>query len=264
MGAFGHAPIKLFDPHSDRAGKELARLGVIALATDLTFERDAARLIDWNEAVVHVARIPFANPTTPENLRAMGPNIQTAAELLVPGVDLAAIAFACTAASVTLRNDMVSSAIGAARPNVPVVTPSYAGLSALRVLGAQRIALLTPYLTETTAPMIAYFEDAGLTVHASGCFGLSDDRDMARLDRNTLIEAAVSLDSPGVDAVFLSCTALPALDVIDAIERRLGKPVVSSNQATLWAMRAIAGLPAPARRAGRIFDFSLPEGFGIS
>jgi maleate isomerase len=257
-------PVKIepLVPRFSSINTALPRLGVIALATDLTFERDAARLIDWDEARLHVARIPFDNPTTPDNLRAMGPNLETAAALLVPGVELSAIAFACTSASITLSNETVTQAIGLSRPNVPVVTPSSAGLAALKALGAKRIALLTPYLTETTAPVVRYFETNSIAVKRCGCFGLGDDRDMARIDLDALVEAAVSLDDPDVEALFLSCTSLPAVDVIEAIETRIGKPVVSSNQATLWVMRGLAGLPAPARRAGRLFDYPPPDASG--
>jgi maleate isomerase len=231
---------------------------MIALATDLTSERDASRLIAHDEAVLHVARIAYENPTTPESLRAMGPGLSAAADLLVPGVALKAIAFACTSASVTISNEDVTAAIGKVRPGVPVVTPSSAGLAGLRAFGARRIALLTPYLVETTEPMVAYFKSNGLEITRTGCFGLADDRQMARLDHATLIDAAVSLDTPETEALFLSCTALPAVDVIDEIEARLGKPVVSSNQASLWALRGFAGLGAPARPAGRLFDLPWP------
>lgn len=261
MSALNRAPPETIESRCRSAETDLPRLGLIALATDLTFERDAARLIGWNEAVLHVTRIRFQNPTTTENLRAMGPDITAAAALLVPGVNLAALAFACTAASVTISNQVVEQAVDRVQPGVPVITPSGAAVTALKALGARRVALLTPYLAETTVPMVEYFEDHGLGVARCGCFGLADDRDMARLDHEALIEAAVSLDTDAVDAVFLSCTAMPALDVIDAIEARIGKPVVSSNQATLWMMRGLAGLPQqppPTGGVGRLFDVPVP------
>lgn len=242
---------------------DLPRLGVVALATDLTFERDAARLIGWDEAIVHVSRIRFENPTTPENLAAMGPGLASSASLLAPGAELAALAFACTAASVTIRNEVIAEAFASIRPGVPVVTPSSAALAALKALGARRIALLTPYLPETTAPMVEYFEAKGMAVVRAACFGLADDRDMARLDWDAIVEAAVALDGDDVDALFLSCTAMPSLDVTDAIETRIDKPVVGSNQAVCWVMRALAGLPQQPPQTGgvgRLFDLPGPDG----
>nr|WP_283254930.1 aspartate/glutamate racemase family protein [Marivita sp. GX14005] len=189
----------------------------------------------------------------------MGPNIAAAAALLVPGAELAAVAFACTSASVTIHNDFVSGAIAQERSGVPVVTPSSAALAGLKALSARRIAILTPYLRETTGPIVNYFEANDIEVKRAGCFGLADDTDMARLDPETIIDAAVSLGSADVDAVFLSCTAMPALDVIDEIEARLDKPALCSNQATFWAMRGIAGLPPRADAVGRLFQCPVPD-----
>lgn len=234
------------------------RIGLVALSTDLTVEGDGARLIAPGEAALHVSRIAFENPTTPGSLRAMGPGLSAAADLLVPGIALAAIGFACTSASVTIRNDVVTEAVGRVRPNVPVVTPSLAARAAMRALGAGRIALLTPYLPETTEPMLDYLEAEGLEVVRAACFGLADDRDMARIDPEDIVDAALALDAPRVEALFLSCTALPALSVVAALEARLGKPVITSNQALFWALRGLAGLPPPPPGHGRILDLPWP------
>jgi maleate isomerase len=84
--------------------------------------------------------------------------------------------------------------------------------------------------------------------------------DMARVSDQTIINAAIALDSPDAEALFLSCTGLPAINVIAEIERRIGKPVVSSNQASAWAMSRLGGLPdhRPAE-FGRLFECALPD-----
>lgn len=76
---------------------------------------------------------------------------------------------------------------------------------------------------------------------------------MARVSSQTIIDAAIAADRPQSEGVFLSCTALPALGVIEALEDRLGKPVISSNQAGLWQMLNHARL-APNEGLGKIFD----------
>ncbi len=231
----------------------MIRVGLLALATDLTIEGDAARILPPDQVQLHTTRVAFHNPTTPDNLRAMLPHLAGAADLLVPDQPLAAICFGCTSASTVIGEDAIAEAIGSVRPGVPVVTPALAARRAFAALGVRRIALLTPYLPETTVPMTGYFSDNGIGVMAAHCMGLPDDRDMARIDRAAIIEAALGADHPQAEAMFLSCTALPALGVLQEIEARIGKPVVSSNQALFWAVLQIAGL-APARRIGRLFD----------
>jgi len=92
------------------------------------------------------------------------------------------------------------------------------------------------------------------------CLGLEDDRDMARVSDETIINAAIAIDRPDAEALFLSCTGLPAINVITEIERRIGKPVISSNQVSAWAMSRLGGFHdhRPAE-FGKLFECALPD-----
>jgi maleate isomerase len=235
------------------------RLGLIALATDLTSERDFARLLPHMQAGLYTTRVAFENPATPENLRHMAPRLTTAADLILPGEPLDAICYSCTAASVIIGEDAVTKAIQDSRPGVPVITPSGATLEAFSAMGVNRIAILTPYLVETSLPMADYFSKHGLEVTQLDCFGLDDDRIMARVSHESIIEAACKLNTPEVEAIFISCTGLPAVSVIAKIEALTGKPVVTSNQASAWAMMLHSGLDHRPQGYGRLFDFGQPS-----
>lgn len=229
------------------------RVGFVLLSTDLTSERDAASVLGPEHIAVHVSRLFFENPTTPENLRRMAPRLTEAADLLVPGAALSAICYSCTSGTIEIGAVAVATAVNAARPGVPVVTPPEAAIAAFAALGARRVALLTPYLVETTQPMAAYLVARDVELVAARCLGLADDREMARISHDSIIAAAVEADHPDAEALFISCTALPALGVIDEIERRIGKPVISSNQACLWQLRRHAGSASPLAGFGRLF-----------
>ncbi|GAB4358841.1 MAG: ectoine utilization protein EutA [Oricola sp.] len=241
------------------ARETVTRFGLIALATDLTSERDIHDLLPRRGVAVHVARVAYANPTSPENLRAMAPQLTDAAALIAPGEPLAAICYSCTAASVVIGDAAVAAAIQAPRPGIPVVTPSSAARMAFRALGARRIAILTPYTIGTTEPVAAYFAGHGLELVAVHCLGLDDDRDMARVSGETIVRAALAVDSAGAEALFISCTGLPAVPVIAEIEARIGKPVVTSNQASAWAMARLGGFADhDPGGCGRLFGRGLP------
>ena len=246
-------PLSYEDPHSWK------RLGLIALATDLTSERDFARLMPHDQMGLYTARIEYENPTTLENLRHMGPRLTAAAQLILPGEPLDVICYSCTAASVVIGDEAVTQAIQAARPGVPVVTPSGAALMAFKALGVSKISVLTPYLVATSQPMADYFTKHGLAIQSFDCFGLEDDRIMARVTRNAIIEAACRVDVPEAEALFISCTGLPAVAAIAEIEARLGKPVVTSNQASAWAMMRYAGLDHKPVGCGQLFELDLPS-----
>jgi len=230
------------------------RVGLIALATDLTSESDAERLLPGAGIRLHTTRVAFENPTTPDSLRRMEPLLTEAAGLIVPGLPLAAIWYSCTAASAILGDGAVARAVTEGRPGVPLVTPPEAAAAGFAALGVTRVAVLTPYLAETTRGLVDYFEGKGLTVVSTLSLGLADDRDMARVSGASIREAAAEADHPEAEALFISCTALPALAQIGAIEARLGKPVVSSNQASLWRIGELAGcrLDGPGRLFGRM------------
>ncbi|MEP3431120.1 MAG: ectoine utilization protein EutA [Roseibium sp.] len=236
------------------------RIGLIALATDLTSEGDFYRQTPKSGVAIHVTRVAFENPTTPENLRKMGPHLTDAAHLLVPVQPLQAICYSCTSASVVIGDAEITRAIQKAVGNVPVVTPTAAARMAFSALGAERIAVLTPYSISTSEPMAAYFAGHGLDVIRFDCLGLEDDRDMALVSDRTIINAAVAADTPDTEALFISCTGLPAIRVIFEIESRIGKPVVTSNQASAWAMTRLSGLEDhKPLEYGRLFGHRLPE-----
>lgn len=59
-------------------------------------------------------------------------------------------------------------------------------------------------------------------------------------------------DRPDADAIFISCGALRSIDVVDALERQLGKPVICSNQAMMWDMLRLAGVEDRIEGYGRL------------
>lgn len=217
------------------------RVGLIILATDHTTEPDFRRMVASERIGVYVARIPYANPVTPENLRAMQPQLTTAASLILPDEQLDAVMYSCTSASVVIGDDHVTAAIRTAKPGVPVVTPTAAAVEGLRALGASRISVLTPYTLETSRPMADYFADSGFLIDRFTCLGLTDDREMARIGLDELVAFAREAMAPGSDALFISCTALRAASVAARIEDAIGKPVVTSNLATAWACLRLCG-----------------------
>ncbi len=241
--------------NQDRGDK---RIGLLALSTDLTTERDYARIISGDLAAVYTSRVAFDNPSTPENLMRMAPRLTASAELLLPELPLDVICYSCTAASVVIGDEAIKDAVQAAKRGVPVVTPTSAARAALQVLGARKISILTPYLIETSRPMAEYFAGHDLNVCNLDCFGIADDRDIARVSTETIIEAACRAAAPEAEAVFISCTALPAVDAIETIEARTGKPVVTSNQASAWACLRHAGIDQPVAGYGRLLHLPLP------
>jgi maleate isomerase len=235
------------------------RVGLIALATDHTSEVDFRRMVASERIGVYVSRIAYANPTTPENLRKMQPALTTSAALILPGEELDAICYSCTSASVVIGDTETEVAIGKAKPDTPVVTPAMASVRGLQALDAKRISVLTPYTVETSRPMAAYFAGHGFDVATFSCLGLDDDRAMARITPTSLVELAREAMAPNAEALFVSCTALRAAMAAPAIEAAIGRPVVTSNQASAWNCLRLCGDDAGHPEFGRLMTLPLPR-----
>ena len=85
-------------------------------------------------------------------------------------------------------------------------------------------------------------EDAGFEICEIRGLNLEKDSDMIRVRPDVIAELAASVDRPDADAVFISCGALRSIDAVDALEQRLGKPVICSNQAMMWDTLRLAGI----------------------
>ena len=236
------------------------RVGLIILATDHTSEPDFQRMVASERIGVYVARIFYANPTTPENLRRMQPALTEGAGLILPGEDLDAICYSCTSASVVIGDAEIASAIGKAKPGIPVVTPTLAATAGLRAFDARRISILTPYTVETSRPMAYYFAGRGFDIARFTCLGFEDDREMARIAPSALVELASAAMAPDADALFISCTALRSALAAAAIEQAIGRPVVTSNQATAWNCLRLCHDTDAYPQFGRLMTLPLPGG----
>ena len=233
------------------------RVGLVILATDHTSEVDFARMVAGERIGVYVARIPYANPTTPQNLRGMQPALSAGAALILPDESLDAICYSCTSASVVIGDAEVEAAITSAKPGVPVVTPPMAAIRGLRALGARRISVLTPYTVETSRPMADYFAGHGFDIASFTCLGFEDDREMARIAPSALVDLARAATHPDAEALFVSCTALRSALVAAEMERALGRPVVTSNQASAWNCLRLCGDETAHPEWGRLMTLPL-------
>ena len=235
------------------------RIGLIILATDHTTEVDFQRMVASERIGVYATRIPYANPVTPENLRAMQPSLTSGAALILPDEPLDVVMYSCTSASVIIGDAEVKAAVRAAKPSAAVVTPTAAAASGLKAFGAKRISVLTPYTIETSKPMADYFLARGFEIARFTCLGLTDDREMARISSDEIVTFARQATAPDSDALFISCTAVRAAGVAAEIEAAIGRPVVTSNVATAWACLRLCGDETARPGLGRLMTLAYSD-----
>ncbi len=237
------------DPVSARyeldAGPGRYRIGLLTLSNDLATERDFINMKPDDDVAVFVSRIPNDEVCSVENLRAMEPELTRATELLIPGSRLDSVAYSCTSGTVVMGYDTVVRRVQAARPGIPVAAPITAALAALDRFDARKIAVLTPYTDDVNRQISDYITAAGREVVGFTSFHFADNDSMARLPPQAIHDAALQADRPDADALFISCTAIRAVEVIESIEQSLGKPVISANQALFWQSLRAADCDKP-------------------
>jgi maleate isomerase len=233
------------------------RIGLVSLATDLNSESDLRRMAPA-EVEIFTNRVANANPVTMANHRAMAGDVTRAAAGILPGLHLDAMIYGCTSGTVAIGESEITRLMQAARPGIPCTNPIAAVLAALRTLGAQRIAVLTPYTRAVNDAMAAFLSGRGITITGIAGFDLDSDEAMTAVPPAAILEAGLQMDDPGADLLFVSCTALRTSAVVAALEEGLGKPVIASNPALLWHALRMIGNSDPVRGFGRLFDQPLP------
>ncbi|MGJ8622623.1 MAG: maleate cis-trans isomerase family protein [Yoonia sp.] len=243
-----HLPYTLTDPIG-----QAATLGLIVLQVDQTIEQDFRRLFADPEIALYVSRIPSGAELTPETIAQMAADLPQAARLLPPAARFDVIAYACTSGTTLIGADRVTQLVQGQATTRAVTNPLTASLAALSALYAQSIAIVSPYIPAVAVPIRDAFVQAGFEVPATLSFGEEIEANVARIDPADIHAAAVrAAQTPGVEAVFLSCTNLRTLDIIDDLEHEIGLPVVSSNQALAWHMARLAGVSAGTGKFGAL------------
>ncbi|MDJ0971921.1 MAG: Asp/Glu racemase [Kiloniellales bacterium] len=244
---------------SDQGFGRRAALGLIVLQADETIEPEFRSLVDLEGVVLYHSRVPSGAEVTPESLAAMQAEIPAAVRLLPPTARFDVIGYACTSGATIIGEAAVAAAIRSVRPGVSTSDPLTATKAACRALGVRRLGFVTPYVAEVSLAMRRNLEEAGLEIAAFGSFEESEEAVVARIAPASVLDAIVRVGA-GADceAVFASCTNLRATGVIAEAEVRLGKPVITSNQALAWHMLRLAGLSESQPAGGSLFRCELP------
>lgn len=229
------------------------RIGLVALATDITSETDLRRMLP-DGVDLFTNRVLNANPLTLDNLLAMRDDIQRAAAGILPGTHLDVMIYGCTSGTVAIGEQVITHLMQEGRGNYPVTTPVTALFAALDKLAVKKLSILTPYTESVNRAMLDTFADRGVEVVNICGLGFDDDIDIGGIPPEAIVAIAPSVMHEDADALFLSCTALHSAEVAERIEQQIGKPVITSNQALAWHALELIGKPYTVKGFGCLFD----------
>lgn len=228
-----------------------SRFGVIVPSSNTAVEHEFSAFVPEGVSV-HASRMPLESVTA-DALDAMSDRAAECAELL-SHADVDAVAYACTTGSLLhgpgfdreLEEELSAAISG------PAVATALSVDRALETLGAERIAIFTPYNEELNEREREYFESAGYEVASIHGRGIEDNTAIGALTSENAYQQVRATDGANeIDAVFISCTNYRTFPAIEPLENDLGLPVVTSNGATLWDLCRVVEIVCEG--SGRLF-----------
>lgn len=211
----------------------MQRVGLILPSVNVLMEPEFNKL--RLEGINFYATRVLLTETTPEALIAMEKDLDKAIELIA-SVKPDAVAYACTSGSFIGGMDWDKSIAQRIQAEIgcPAITTSAAMIEALKAVKVKRLAVLTPYIDRINEKEKQFFEDNGFEVVAIEGMQITDAEILHSKTPEEIYRWALELDRDDADGLFISCTDFRGMEVIQKLEDKLGKPVVTSNQATLW------------------------------
>ena len=229
------------------------RIGLIALASDFMIEKDFINVIKDKDIDFFVNRIECYNPLTRENLIKMSEKVTEVTKDILPDEKIDCVVYGCTSGTIAAGYNSIENKIKIAKPEAKVTTPSTAAIKALKKLNIQKLSIFTPYSKKLNDEVVAYFKKENFQIVSNSYFDIHSDIDIGKVDQNYLYEVLSKIDLKGADALFVSCTALPVLSIIDKLEKKINKFVLSSNQALIWDTLESIGKNNSVKGFGRLF-----------
>ena len=206
------------------------RIGLIALATDFMIEKDFINVIKDKEIDFFVNRIECYNPLTKENLIKMSDKVTEVTNNILPNEDIDCVVYGCTSGTIVSGFKNIKKKINLAKPNALVTTPSVAALNALKKKKIKKISIVTPYTKNLNDDVVNFFKENNFIITSNTYFDIKSDVDIGKVDQDNLFKLLCNINHNKAEALFVSCTSLPVLNIIEKLEKKLKMVVLSSNK----------------------------------
>ncbi|ARP81900.1 Asp/Glu racemase [Bordetella genomosp. 8] len=241
---------------------DLARIGLIYIASSVVMEEEMWAMSAPGVST-HTARVKLPKVTV-QGIEEMmnAPELELAARMAAaPPIDV--LLFGGTSASFlhgTAYDRALTEKMRQWAPQPKITTASTATLAALQKVKAGKVALATPYVSEIHERAIRFLEENGHQVVKSNHLGISSDHALAEVSLEQVYDHVLSVDHPDATAIFVSCTNFRTVGAIEALEQRLGKPVVSAIQASFWHCLELTGVAGAKPGYGSLFEGRIADG----
>jgi maleate isomerase len=237
----------------DKGKHYRAKLGFILMSTDLAAESDFIDMVP-DGVGIHITRLKTDDLTTNETLAHHIDEMADAASRIQPDAKPDVICYSCTSGSIVNGEENVMAEITKGAPYAKPMTIATGVVDALRELGVKKIVVGTPYIDEINTAEADFLVDKGFEILDIQGLNLTTGLEFGYVTPAYWKKFALEIDHSEADAIFLSCSGIRALEVVDEIEAIVNKPVITSNQAQMWSCLRRAGIDDKIIGFGRIFE----------
>jgi maleate isomerase len=229
------------------------RLGVIVPSVNIVVEAWYPQVVPAGVSV-HFARMLMQPGTSPERIIEMDRTDGRHAIDQLVTCRPHAIVYGCTASSIVQGHDFdahLRQQIGQIA-GVPATSATNSIFTACAALGMKRVTAISPYTEEVDAAEHRFFAEGGVETITGAYLGISDGFRLAEPAPEAILDLALGAWDPTSDGIVIACLNFRSHPIIDELESRTGKPVVTSTQATLWHVLRLAGVDTPIPGYGRL------------
>jgi maleate cis-trans isomerase len=227
------------------------RIGLLVPSSNTTQEIEYNKIMPESMSL-HVARLPLRT-VDPSSTARIVEDIESESRKLADA-DVDAIVLAATAPSsrngIGYDQELIRRIEAASGKRA--TTASTALIQALAALDVRRLVIAAPWTEDTNATTAAFIVASGVSVLAHRALGHVGNLDIGMLEEQTAFEQGIAVNRPEADAVMLACGNWLTMGIVDSMEVAIGKPVVTTNQVSLWAVLRLAGYHAPVFGWGRL------------
>ncbi|MDA8835146.1 racemase [Candidatus Pelagibacter bacterium] len=236
--------------------KSNPRIGLITLGSDFRIEKDFNNVIYGRDVDLYVNRIHCYNPLTNETLAKMADDITEVTKDILPDQKIDCVAYGCTSGTIAAGYDVIEKNVKLAKPEAKVTTPITSAIKALKAFNINKVSVFTPYTKSINDSVINYFNKENIAVNGLTYFDIESDLDIGKVDEEYLFEVLSKINLEDSEALFVSCTALPVLSIIDKLEKKMNKVILSSNQTLIWESLNAIGYKNSIEGFGKLFKFN--------
>ncbi len=223
-------------------------------SSNTSIEIEFARSLP-RDITIHSARLALFASVEPDAIELMSQDIENASRLLATAaVDLLFVGATVPSLLKGLGHDRRMIERIEALTGVRATTTATAIIYSLTKLGVRKLVLGTPFVAAMNVPIVAFLEASGFQVLAAKGLGYDDNVEIGRLPAESASQLARELYHPDAEVFLFACTNWRLLPAIERIEAEFGRPVVTSNQASLYEALCALGRPAQLPGCGRLLN----------